>query len=75
MIFPATMPELARTKRDDVLRQAAERGRTAQLRGWPRRPAPRARLASTVTRFAVRLDHEASRRTLGPALQHTAASR
>ena len=67
MIFPATMPEVARTKRDDVLRQATDRGRIAQLQGWPRRPAARARLAATVTRFAARLDAEASRGALNPA--------
>lgn len=75
MIFPATMPELARTKRDEVLQQAADRGRIAQLQGWPRRPAPRARFAAAVTRFAARLDAEASRAALSPALQHSAASR
>ena len=72
MIFPATMPELARTKRDDVLRQAADRGRIAQLRGWPRRLTARARLATSVTRFAARLDDEASRSAL--TLQRSAAS-
>lgn len=69
MIFPATMPELARTKRDEVLQLAADRGRIAQLQGWPRRQAPRARFAAAVTRFAARLDSEASRSALTPALR------
>jgi len=75
MIFPATMPELARTKKDEILQQAADRGRIAQLQGWPQRPAPRARLAAAVTRFAARLDAEASRGALSPALPQTAVSR
>ena len=72
MIFPATMPELARTKQDEVLRQAADRGRIAQVQGWPRRQPPRARLAVAVTRFAARLDIDASRAAL-PALQQQPA--
>jgi hypothetical protein len=73
MIFAATMPELADTLRDEVLQHAADRGRIAQLQGWPRRQAARARLAASVTRFAARLDDEASRSAL-PALRQTAAS-
>jgi hypothetical protein len=69
MIFPATMPELAATKRDDVLQRAADRGRIAQLQGWPRRPTTRARFAASVTRLAVHLDAEASRGVLTPALR------
>lgn len=61
-MLPAPLPELAEVKRDDRLELAFRRRRAASLAG--RSSSVRARLAVAMTRFAARLDNEASRSVL-----------
>jgi hypothetical protein len=61
-MLPAPLPELAEVKMDDRLELASRRRRAASVAShssWGR-----ARLAVAMTRFAARLDNEASRSVL-----------
>ena len=60
-MLPALLPDLAEVKRDDCL-ELAVRPHCHCVRG--RSSVVRARLAVAMTRFAARLDNEASRSVL-----------
>jgi hypothetical protein len=54
MIVPASMPWLAMAEYDQLLQEAAERGRLARLKDRWHRPATPTRLAATDSRWAAR---------------------
>ena len=61
-MLPAPLPELAEVKRGDCLELASRRRQAARVAS--RSSSVRARLAVAMTRFAARLDNEASRSVL-----------
>ena len=61
-MLPAPLPELAEVKMDDRLELASRRRRAASVAGHS--SSVRARLAVAMTRFAARLDNEASQSVL-----------
>jgi hypothetical protein len=61
-MLPAPIPELAEVKRDDCLELASRRRAAARLASHS--SPVRVRLAVAMTRFAARLDNEASRSVL-----------
>jgi len=70
-MLPAPLPELAEVRRGDRLALASKRRRAARVA--TRSNSVRARLAVAMTRFAARLDNEASRSVLAtgaPARLH-----